>query len=199
MTLFILLVLADPVVLGVSKNIMSILLPRTASMVPLLGVLCLFLFISNNEILNHAKDNTLDRTSSFLPAQRLPSITNMHFFREQIRSNEPLISINTTIQDNAAYLLPPGQYGGPKIPCMGDERTNATSTTHSSPAAWNYNSFAPIVEEDEVTVVFTFSARYCNPDLRLFQAVWNSHIQYMPLFASMRKVLVFDGFGDVGA
>ena len=135
-----------------------------------------------------------------LPVKTLPTrITDMDFFQQQIHWNK---TIDTRVYDSAAYLLPTGKHGGPRIPCVdGGEVSQQTRTTNSSTtnSAWDYTSFAPVVEEDEITVIFTFSARYCNPDLRLFQSVWHSHILYMPLFSFMPKVLAFDGFGDVGA
>jgi len=155
-----------------------------------------------------ATENNNDLIGAESKTKTLPRITDTDYFRNQVRWST---TINATIHDNAAYFLPPGQYGGPHIPCVenSDEeiipkkadrrRDRNKGKLKSSSSIWDYNSFAPIIEEDEITVIFTFSARYCNPNLQLFQKVWRSHILHMPLFESMPKLLAFDGFGDSGA
>ena len=88
----------------------------------------------------------------------------------------------------AASRLPPTStvYGGPMISCSSHDTENHSPTTEDS----------AMDAQNAMTIIFTFSARYCHPDLRLFAQVWDSHVQHMPLFLEMPKQFVFDGFGD---
>lgn len=108
------------------------------------------------------------------------------FFQQNISTQGT--AITKQVFNTAAMNLPPGTYGGPMIPC--DDSTNGKD---SFVIKNNPNS---IEASQVVTIIFTFSARYCNPDLRLFQMVWESHAKHLPSFLSMPKLFVFDGFGD---
>ena len=97
-------------------------------------------------------------------------------------------STSAIVQDLNANLLDPGSYSGPQIPCYHD---NANKNNQ-------YNTTYEVANVENITAIFFMSARYCHPDLRLFKAVWESHKHYMLGFERMRKVYLFDGFGDVG-
>jgi len=166
-----------------------------------LGLLSVFLVVVQHRHLQVILD-LFQKAEDYYPQQQQQQqqprrITETPFFTQNVRLSTLNATASSTssntIQDHAAYLLPPGQYGGPQIPCRPDEQHDHQLDTINT-------AKGPFIlsEEDEITAIFTFSARYCNPDLRLFREVWRSHVQYMALFESMPKIFVLDGFGDVG-
>lgn len=130
-----------------------------------------------------AQDSASNNTKEFFAENdTIHKLLQTEYFKKHV-STAGVNQVWKEATPHAASWLPPGKvYGGPMISCH-DSDDSQPVTNVKAPEA--------------MTIIFTFSARYCNPDLQLFTQVWDSHVQHMPLFLGLPKHFVFDGFGDI--